>query len=103
MNNLLIEEFGLLSVTEVENHRLSGELYVQYQVPELGVSESCRFVLILHRAEEGIKDLRNVSLKKIESIFKRKLVRILSSIAKSKFAVRNQRAKGKAVGNSRSK
>lgn len=75
---LKIEEFGIVSLNEVENHRIEGELFLQYNVPELNTSESCTFRLVIHRSEVGVDDFRRLSMLELETLLKQKLFTIVS-------------------------
>lgn len=83
MDAIEIEEFGLLSISEIEDHRISGTLYLQYRVPILDMSESCRFDLVIHRAEVGVRDFRKKSIKALEALFRERLLFVISSMRSS--------------------
>ena len=82
MENIIIEEFEILSILQIEAHCVSGSICLQYKEKSSPTSEVINFNLITLYAKKSKKaiDFRSMPISKIEELMKKKAISILKGI-----------------------
>lgn len=92
-----IEQIGISSLSEIENHRIAGSIFVQYRTPILDNKGKQIDVIVsrfslpveIFNTEEN-PDLRELSLSAIEALFLKEVDRVFSSLPKPMRRIENK-------------